>query len=85
MTIYGHVCAWHDIARWFVFFCVATCVLQCVGGCCSVLEGVGVCWGVLQYVAMCCVLQCINPRRADIPGTRQTMRERVRVFLYECV
>jgi len=56
-----------------------------VAVCCSVLEGVAVCWGVLQYVAMFCVLQCINLRRVDIPGKRQTKRDRVRVLLYVCV
>ena len=62
-----------------------------VAVCCSVLEGVTVCWGVLQYVAMCDVLQCFNPRRADIPGERKRrkkecvffVRVRVRVNIHE--
>ena len=62
-----------------------------VAVCCSVLEGVAVCWGVLQYVAMCDVLQCINPRRADIPGKRKRrekecvffVRMRVRVNIHQ--
>jgi len=47
--------------------------------CCAVLEGVAVCWGLLQYVAMCDVLQCINPRRSDIPG-KMKRREKECVF-----
>jgi len=49
--------------------------------CCSLLEGVAVCWGVLQYVAMCGVLQCINPHRADIPAKKKRRQKECVFFV----